>query len=79
MPGPPLNDPAVLTVREVYTEFDKLLTDRRHMGLRNLMGDTVLEPRNPFQTAQRKPKRWVVAACGIAILGLIIFGYFHLR
>ena len=79
MPGPPSNDAAVLTVKEVHSEFEKLLADRRHMGLRNLMGDTVLEPRNPFQAIQRKLKRWVVAACGVALLGLLIFSYFHLR
>ena len=79
MPGLPLNEPGVLTVKEVHAEFEKLLRDRRHMGLRNLMGDTLLDPRNPFQKKRRKPKRWVVAVCGIALLGLLIFSYFHLR
>ena len=79
MPGPPLNESGVLTVKEVHAEFEKLLRDRRHMGLRNLMGDTLLQPRNPFQKKRRKPKRWVVAVCGIALLGLLIFSYFHLR
>ena len=78
MPGPPLNEPGVFTVKEVHAEFEKLLRDRRHMGLRNLMGDTTLHPRNPFQKERRKPKRWVVAVCGIALLGLLIFSYFHL-
>ena len=68
----------VLTVKEVHSEFEKLLRDRRHMGLRNLIGDTILDPRNPFQKKRRKPKRWVVAVCGIALLGLLIFSYFHL-
>ena len=79
MPGPSLNEPGVFTVKEVHAEFEKLLRDRRHMGLRNLMGDTVLDPRNPFQKKRRKPKRWVVAVCGIALLGLLIVSYFHLR
>lgn len=79
MPGPPLNEPGVFTVKEVHAEFEKLLRDRRHMGLRNLMGDTLLDPRNPFQKKRRKPKRWVVAVWGIALLGLLIFSYFHLR
>ena len=79
MPGPPLNEPGVFTVKEVHAEFEKLLRDRRHMGLRNLMGDTLLDPLNPFQKKRRKPKRWVVAVCGIALLGLLIFSYFHLR
>ncbi len=78
MPGPPLNEPGVFNVKEVHAEFEKLLRDRRHMGLRNLMGDTILDPRNPFQKKRRKPKRWVVAVCGIALLGLLIFSYFHL-
>jgi hypothetical protein len=78
VPGPPLNEPGVLTVKEVHSEFENLLRDRRHMGLRNLMGDTILDPRNPFQKKRRKPKRWVVAVCGIALLGLLIFSYFHL-
>ena len=79
MPGPLSNEPGVLTVKEVHAEFEKLLRDRRHMGLRNLMGDTLLDPRNPFQKKRRKPKRWMVAVCGIALLGLLIFSYFHLR
>jgi hypothetical protein len=77
VPGPPLNEP--LTVKEVHSEFEKLLQDRHHMGLQNLIGDTFLEPRNPFQNNRRKAKRWVVAACGISLLGLLIISYFHLR
>jgi cell division septal protein FtsQ len=66
-------------VREVHDEFDKLLRDRNHLGMRNLLGDAVLEPRNPFQNARRGAKRWVIAVGGIVLLGVLIFGYFHLR
>ena len=79
MPGPQSNEPEVLTEKEVHAEFEKLLGDRRHMGLRNLIGDTFLEPRNPFQIKRRKAKRWVVAVVGLSLLGLLIFGSFHLR
>ena len=79
MPGLPSDDPAMLSVTEVHAEFDKLLRDRHHMGLRNLMGDTFLEPRNPFQNKPRKAKRWVVAVVGLLLLGLLIFFAFHLR
>jgi hypothetical protein len=79
MPAPPISEFRALTVREVHAEFEKLLSDRRHMGMRNLIGDTLLEPRNPFQAVRRNGKRWVVAVCGIALLAAIIFGYFHLR
>ena len=79
MPGLPSDEPAMLSVTEVHAEFDKLLRDRHHMGLRNLMGDTFLEPRNPFQNKPRKSKRWVVAEVGLLLLGLLIFFAFHLR
>ena len=79
MPGLPSDEPGVLSVKEVHAEFEKLLRDRHHMGLRNLMGDTFLDPRNPFQNKRRKPKRWVVAVVGLSLLGLLIFSSFHLR
>ncbi len=79
MPAAPSTEPRPLAVKDVYDEFEKLLRDRRHMGMRNLIGDTILEPRNPFQKIRRKAKRWVVAVCGILLLGVLIFGYFHLR
>lgn len=79
MPGLPSDEPGVLSVEQVHAEFEKLLRDRHHMGLRNLIGDTLLEPRNPFQDKRRKAKRWVVAVIGLSLLGLLIFSSFHLR
>ena len=79
MSSPPSNEPRALTVAEVHAEFERLLSDRHHMGLRNMLGDAVLEPRNPFQKMGRKPQRWVVALGGICMLGLLILGYFHAR
>lgn len=79
MPDLPSDKPAMLSVTEVHAEFEKLLRDRHHMGLRNLLGDTFLDPRNPFQNKRRNPKRWVVAVFGLLLLGLVIFTFFHLR
>ena len=79
MPGLPSDEPRALSVRDVHAEFDKLLRDRHHMGLRNLIGDTLLEPRNPFQNKRRNAKRWVVAVGGLSLLGVLIFSFFHLR
>jgi hypothetical protein len=79
MPGLPSDDPGVLSVKKVHAEFEKLLRDRHHMGLRNLIGDTFLEPRNPFQNKRRNAKRWVVAVVGLSLLGVLIFSFFHLR
>lgn len=68
-----------VTPGEAHREFERLLRDRKHMGLRNLIGDIALEPRNPFQQASRKPKKWTVAFGGMALLAALIVYYFHLR
>jgi hypothetical protein len=68
-----------VTPREVHREFERLLRDRKHMGLRNLIGDVALEPRNPFQQTRREPKKWIVAFGGLALLAALIVYYFHLR
>lgn len=69
----------LITVNEVHTEFERLIRDRNHMGLRNLLGDTFLEPRNPFQKSSRRLKKWAGALVGVALLALLIVWYFHLR
>jgi hypothetical protein len=68
-----------VTVAEVHGEFEKLLRDRRHMGVRNFLGDAFLEPRNPFQRTRRRPQKFVVAAIGIVLTALVIVYAFHLR
>ncbi len=80
MAAPPANEHcSPVTTGEVHREFERLLRDRKHMGLRNLIGDVALEPRNPFQQASRKPKKWVVALGGLTLLAALIVYYFHLR
>ena len=64
MPGPPLNEPGVFTVKEVHAEFEKLLRDRRHMGLAESHRETsFLEPRNPFQKKRREAE--AVGGCSV--------------
>ena len=80
MAAPPVNERrSPVTPSEVHREFERLLRDRKHMGLRNLIGDIAMEPRNPFQQASRKPKKWVVAFGGLALLAALIVYYFHFR
>jgi hypothetical protein len=66
-------------VGQVHAEFERLLRDRNHMGVRNFLGDAGLDPRNPFQLARRSPKKWVVAVCALLLLGVLIVYWFHLR
>lgn len=80
MVGLPVNERrSPVTPSEVHREFERLLRDRRHMGLRNLIGDIAQEPRNPFQRVSRKPKKWIVAFGGLALLAVLLLYYFHLR
>jgi hypothetical protein len=80
MAAPPVNERcSPVTPGEVHREFERLLHDRKHMGLRNLIGDVGLEPRNPFQQARRKPKKWIVALGGLGLLAALIVYYFHFR
>jgi hypothetical protein len=80
MAAPPVNERcSPVTPGEVHREFERLLHDRKHMGLRNLIGDVALEPRNPFQQARRRPKKWIVALGGLGLLAALIVYYFHFR
>jgi hypothetical protein len=68
-----------VTAAEVHAEFAKLLKDRRHMGVRNFLGDAFLEPHNPFQQTRRRPQKFVVVVIGIILMALVIVYAFHLR
>ena len=71
--------PGTVTVAQVRGEFEKLLKDRTHMGVRNFLGDVFLEPRNPFEHERRMPKRWVVVLGVLLSLALLIVYSFHVR
>ena len=69
--------PGLVTVEQVQTEFEKLLKDRTHMGVRNFLGDLVLEHRNPFERERRNPKKWVVVVGVLLLLALLIVYSLH--
>lgn len=69
---------AKLTPAQVRAAFEALLRERRDVGVRHFTADLLLEPRNPFQLADRRPKKWVVAVGALGILGLALVYAFHL-
>ncbi|MBK7926008.1 MAG: hypothetical protein IPJ98_00525 [Bryobacterales bacterium] len=69
--------PQPVTAEQVHAEFERLLRDRNHMGVRNLLGDVLFQPRNPFQKVRRQPTKWLVALGGVLLLGLLIAYQFH--
>ncbi len=81
MPDRPATEatPEQVTVRQVHAEFERLLKDRTHMGVRNFLGDAFLEPRTPFQRTRRPVRKWVVALGGIVLIGVVLVYVFHLR
>ena len=81
MPEQPANEtaPGLVTVEQVHTEFEKLLKDRTHMGVRNFLGDAFLESRNPFEQEGRSPKKWVVVVGVLLFLALLIVYSLHTR
>jgi hypothetical protein len=70
--------PTLVSAAQVHAEFEKLLKDRTHIGVRNFLGDVLLEPRNPFEQARRQPKKWAVAIGGLFLLALLIVYSFHI-
>lgn len=83
MPATPVDDqsqhPTRVTPEQVHAEFEQLLRNRHHMGVRNMIGDVALESRNPFQAQTRRAQKWLVATAGILLLGLIVVYFFHGR
>jgi hypothetical protein len=72
--------PKPLSVAEVHAELEKHLSDRRHMGFRNLVADLLLEPRDPFRIGiLRQPKRCVGLLFGVTTLSALVFYFSHLR
>lgn len=81
MPEQPSNEtaPSLVTVEQVHEEFEKLLKDRAHMGVRNFLGDAFLEPRNPFEQERRSLQKWVVVVGVLFLLSLLIVYSLHTR
>lgn len=68
-----------LTPRRVREELETILCDRYYLGVRNFLSGLLMEPRNPFQKANRRPKKWVVAVAAVGALAFVLIYEFHLR
>lgn len=70
--------PPRVTSEQASDEFGRLLQERTDIGLCNWLADVLFEPRNPFQTGRRHPKRWFAIAAFLTGLALLIVCYFHI-
>ena len=72
--------PEYQTVEQMHDRLLTMIRGRRDTGFRVAGSDTLLEPRNPFETvAKRRPKAGVAVAAGLAVLLIAVFLYFSLR
>lgn len=72
--------PEYQTVEQMHDRLLTMIRNRRDTGFRVAVSDTLLEPRNPFETAKkRRPKAGVSVAVGLAVVLIVVFLYFSLR
>ena len=63
-----------MTTKSVFGTLRQYLRDRSDLGIGKAVGDSVLEPLNPFDSnAARAPRRWFVL---FGLLGELLLGCF---
>jgi hypothetical protein len=70
----------LVTVHKVYALLKESVRNRRDLGLRRAIVDSVLDPENPFEPkTPRKPQKWFVLSCVLLLLTVGCFVYFNFR
>ena len=68
------------TVGEMYERLQLMIRQRGDTGFRLAVTDAVLQPRNPFEPAnKRRPKPTVAIAVSLFVVFALVFLYFSFR
>ena len=69
--------PEYQTVSQMYERLLLMIRQRNDTGFRLAVNDAVLQPRNPFEPAnKRRPKPSVAVTVGLLVLLALVFFYF---
>ena len=69
--------PEYQTVSQMYERLLLMIRQRNDTGFRLAVNDAVLQPRNPFEPAnKRRPKPTVAIAVSLVAVLALVFSYF---
>ena len=69
-------EPEYQTVSQMYERLLLMIRQRNDTGFRFAVTDAVLQPRNPFEPAKRRPKPTVAIAVSLFVVLALVFLYF---
>jgi hypothetical protein len=71
--------PQYQTVEQMHARLLTMIHTRRDTGFKVAVRDTLLEPRNPFDPAKRRPKTGITVGAALSLLLLLVFVYFSMH
>ena len=71
--------PQYQTVEQMHERLLTMIHTRRDTGFKVAVGDALLEPRNPFDPARRRPKTGIAVGAALSLLLLLVFVYFSMH
>lgn len=71
--------PEYQTVEQMHGRLLTMIHTRRDTGFKVAVADALLEPRNPFDPARRRPKTGIAVGTALSLLLLLVFVYFSMH
>jgi hypothetical protein len=68
--------PQYQTVEQMHERLLRTIRGHRDTGFKVAVADALLEPRNPFDPAKRRPKAGIAVRTALSLLLLFVFAYF---
>lgn len=70
--------PEYQTVAQMHERLLTMIRGRNDTGFKVAVADALLESRNPFDSAKRRPKIAIAVGAALSLLLLLVFVYFSL-